>query len=62
MLRQALAVTDPALFSAAVGLWQRMLLAIPADQPGEAVMLSNLGTALQARFHDSCLRGAHAAA
>ncbi len=49
-LEQALGSTNPALMSAVVGLWQRILNATPADHPDRAGMLTNLGWALHTQF------------
>ena len=49
-LEEALGSTNPALLSAVIDLWQRILAATPADHPGRARCLSNFGIALQSRF------------
>ncbi|MFI9152348.1 CHAT domain-containing protein [Streptomyces sp. NPDC053367] len=50
LLNQALASTDPALFTSGVDLWQDIVRAAPADDPRRAGYLSNLSLALQLRF------------
>ncbi|MFG2133888.1 CHAT domain-containing protein [Streptomyces sp. NPDC048751] len=49
-LLQAMSSAEPAWLSAAVNLWQRILATTPADDPGRAGTLANLGIALQTRY------------
>ncbi|MFE2267478.1 CHAT domain-containing tetratricopeptide repeat protein [Streptomyces griseosporeus] len=53
LLDQALDGYDVSLTSAAVQLWQRIVAATPAEHPDRAAMLTNLGTALRARFEQT---------
>ncbi|MFF5488286.1 CHAT domain-containing protein [Streptomyces virginiae] len=53
LLDQALGGHDVSLTSAAVQLWQRIVAAVPAEHPDRAAMLTNLGTALRARFEQT---------
>ncbi|MGW1561782.1 CHAT domain-containing protein [Streptomyces sp. NPDC002144] len=53
LLDQALGGHDVSLTSAAVQLWQRIVAAAPAEHPNRAAMLTNLGTALRARFEQA---------
>jgi tetratricopeptide (TPR) repeat protein len=50
MLEHARLSPEPEQISAAVDLWRRILLTIPADRPGRVGYQSNLGSALLMRF------------
>jgi hypothetical protein len=50
LLSSALPSPDPDLIAAAIGIWTRILAAIPDDHPDRAAWLTFLAAALQARY------------
>src|SRR5215467_8987469 len=50
LLQETLSTGDQAALNAAIDLLRQAVAASPADYPGRAGLLSNLGTALQTRF------------